>query len=170
MDRLSCPHGGALLLSSFPGSGLVRDGASPRGAVEAGLAAFAAAGASSVVTLVEETTLDAFGCPDLGALARRAGLAWLHLPIADFSTPGDDFVRSWRDAGPGLHARLDRGETVAVHCRAGLGRTGTVAAMILIERGLEPADAVARVRSARPGTIETDAQRAWVEACRNRRR
>ncbi|WP_342363067.1 dual specificity protein phosphatase family protein [Terrarubrum flagellatum] len=167
-DRLECPRGGELLLSSFPG--LLARRVAPfdrRAAIEAGTAALSAAGATAMITLVETAMLDAFGVPDLGAVAARAGLAWLHLPIADFSTPDTAFLARWREEGRGIHARLDRGEAIAIHCRAGLGRTGTVAAMILVERSLQPREAIAAVREARPGTIETTEQQAWVRALRS---
>jgi protein-tyrosine phosphatase len=51
---------------------------------------------------------------------------------------------------------------VLVHCAAGLGRTGTLAALLLVEGGLEPEAAIARVRQARPGTLETADQEAFV--------
>jgi len=44
----------------------------------------------------------------------------------------------------------------------GYGRTGMVAARLLIEFGVEPEEAIARVRSARPGAIEMPQQEAWV--------
>ena len=49
-----------------------------------------------------------------------------------------------------------------VHCAAGLGRTGMLAAMLLTELGVSPTDAIRRVRAARPGAIETEAQAAFV--------
>lgn len=49
-----------------------------------------------------------------------------------------------------------------MHCRAGLGRTGTVAARLLVEHGARPADAIALVRTVRPGSIETVEQESYV--------
>ena len=90
--------------------------------------------------------------------------AWAHCPIEDMTPPGEPFERAWIDTGPRVHALLDRGEGVALHCRAGLGRTGTIAARSLLERGLSLAEAIAAVRRARPGTIETRGQEAYLEA------
>jgi len=63
-----------------------------------------------------------------------------------------------------VHALLDRGDSVALHCRAGLGRTGTVAARVLLERGLNVQAAVDLVRQARPGAIETQVQEAYLHS------
>jgi len=50
----------------------------------------------------------------------------------------------------------------------GLGRTGMAAALLLVERGIAPEDAIAAVRRARPGAIETRGQetlvRGWTPA------
>jgi len=56
------------------------------------------------------------------------------------------------------------GERVLVHCRGGVGRAGTVAALMLVECGESPAIAIQRVRAARPGAIETAGQERWVMA------
>ncbi|NYT26421.1 ADP-ribosylglycohydrolase family protein, partial [Alcaligenaceae bacterium] len=49
-----------------------------------------------------------------------------------------------------------------LHCRAGLGRAGTLAAHLLVELGTPPAEAVELVRRARTGAIQTSAQEAHV--------
>ena len=48
------------------------------------------------------------------------------------------------------------------HCRGGIGRTGTIAAKLLVEFGYEPAAAITLVRRTRPGTIETKTQEQYV--------
>ncbi len=52
---------------------------------------------------------------------------------------------------------------VAVHCAAGLGRTGVVLACYLIDKGLNATNAIARIRRLRPGSIETEDQEKAVE-------
>ena len=50
-----------------------------------------------------------------------------------------------------------------VHCRGGLGRTGTVAACVLVALGDHSADkAIDAIRQARKGTIQTDEQEEFV--------
>jgi protein-tyrosine phosphatase len=119
-------------------------------------------GASAVVTLNQGAELQMLGLDALGTVMQEAGLTWMHCPITDFSVPGRDFEREWQHAGPACHAYLSQGHRVVLHCLAGLGRTGTVAARLLVERGLMPEDAVRRVREARPGTIQTDEQLLYV--------
>ena len=55
---------------------------------------------------------------------------------------------------------------MVLHCYAGLGRTGLVAARILIEFGELPVRAIALVRAARRGTIQTAEQEAYLHRLR----
>lgn len=57
---------------------------------------------------------------------------------------------------------LNRGETVAVHCAAGKGRSGTIAACYLVSCGYSPRDAIEFVRSRRRGAIENEHQERAV--------
>lgn len=163
IDALHVRGGARLGMTACPGRwrlfGSV--GIEPDG-IQRDLEAIRRWGARALVTLVEADELDLMGIHDLPAQAKRAGLAWFHCPVADFRAPGPVFESAWLTAGPAVHGHLRRHEDVAVHCLAGLGRSGTVAARILVELGVEPAEAVAQVRSARPGAIQNREQERYV--------
>ena len=89
-------------------------------------------------------------------------MRWWHLPIRDMSIPDEAFEASWRTTGPALHALIRDGFSVALHCHGGYGRTGTIAARLLVEMGSSPESAIARVREVRPPSIETPEQEAYV--------
>lgn len=128
------------------------------------LDAIAAWGATTVVTLVEEHELASLGVPVLSAEVIARGMDWLHLAVRDVSVPSAAFEARWAEVGEGLRARLRDGFNVLVHCRGGLGRAGTIAARLLVESGVAPEEAIARVRAVRPGAIETAEQEAYVMA------
>lgn len=88
-----------------------------------------------------------------------AGLDTLHLPIRDFHAPTMDQMLAFTEA---VEARALAGSPVGVHCLVGLGRTGTLAAVWAVHTGSSPDDAIASVRAARPGSIETPAQEQAV--------
>lgn len=128
----------------------------------ADLAAIRDWGAKTLVTLIEDHEFELLEVPDLGQRAGEFGLAWHHLPIRDVDIPDEAFESGWKKTGPGLLDLLRRGERIVVHCRGGLGRSGLVAARMLVELGVAPRDAVNRVRAIRPGAIETAAQERYV--------
>jgi ADP-ribosyl-[dinitrogen reductase] hydrolase len=119
-------------------------------------------GASTVVTLLEAHEFEFLKVSRLGERIQELGMRWIHLPIRDVDIPDRRFEEAWRTAGPDIHHRLRNGEKIVIHCRGGVGRSGLVAGLILVERGCAPRTAVAQVRSARPGAIETPAQEAYV--------
>ena len=85
-----------------------------------------------------------------------------HLPIADVATPDERFEQQWETAGVELRWTLRGGRDVVIHCRDGLGRAGTIGARLLIELGMEPKATIKRVRTARPGAIETRQQEDYA--------
>ncbi|MDE0443588.1 MAG: ADP-ribosylglycohydrolase family protein [Gammaproteobacteria bacterium] len=123
-------------------------------------------GATAVVTLMEGFELDQLGVGNLGNVVEAVELDWHHLPIPDMQVPDERFERGWTYTGHVLRSKLASGERVLLHCRGGLGRTGTIAARLAIELGAAPDAALRAVRVARPGTVETPLQEAYVRACR----
>lgn len=121
-------------------------------------------GAAAVVTLIEEHEFAMLGVHGLGDAVREHFLSWYHLPIRDVDVPGQSFEQAWHGVGEQLRAILRGGFNVLVHCKGGLGRAGMVAARLLIELGMDPADAIKAVRDARPGAIETAGQLDHVRA------
>jgi len=121
--------------------------------------------AAQVATFIDLTTpRDA-----LPLYAPRAARR-LAFPVTDFDVPPAPLLRSALDA---IDRALDHGEVVYLHCRAGIGRTGTVAGCWLVEQGLTPEEALERLQrkfaaaaqshSGRT-TPETHAQRALIAA------
>lgn len=123
------------------------------------LAALAAAGVVHVITLTEDPLPEA----ELTA----AGLKSWHVPIEDMHAPE---LEQLDELVAGIDKALASDEPVAVHCLAGLGRTGTVLATWFVSQGMSADEAMAQVRRLRPGSIEAESQeqviREWAESRR----
>lgn len=117
------------------------------GALEEDLRWLRERGIGALLSLTEE--------PLEPGAAERAGIAALHLAVPDFHPPTADQMN---EALRFLDAQRGAGRAVAVHCLAGQGRTGTVLAAYLIRGGIDADAAVAMVRRACPGAIESAAQ------------
>lgn len=82
-----------------------------------------------------------------------------HFAIRDLAPPSlDQAIRICRLIERSMRA----GDGVAVHCRGGLGRTGTVLAAVLVWLGDGAEEAIVKVRAARPMAIQTKAQSDFV--------
>lgn len=100
------------------------------------------------------------------AMAERMGFVRHNIPVGDFEAPSAGQLARFVE----LAESLPRGVCALVHCQGGLGRTGTFAAAWLISRGMGVREAVARIRLARPGAVETPRQEsALVEFAASRR-
>ncbi|MBX3232989.1 MAG: ATP-binding cassette domain-containing protein [Labilithrix sp.] len=111
-------------------------------------------GVTTLVSLEETFTVDA-------ALLAQHGISSVHFPIADMSVPSKE--AAVMIAG-GIGRLLRAGGVVAVHCRAGLGRTGTILAAQLIHDGEPARSAVERIRRIHPHCIQSSAQLEFLSS------
>lgn len=109
-------------------------------------------GVTCLITLTER---------DLDQTAlRRNGLTNLHLPIRDREPPTVAQVTMLLKR---METLLAAGQVLAVHCLAGIGRTGTVLACWLIREGLTAAEALKRVRRVEPKFVQTTEQEQFLQ-------
>lgn len=98
--------------------------------------------------------------PSDATVYESAGFAYHCLPIPDGGAPtmaqAQEFIHFV------AHQFVEH-RPVAVHCEAGLGRTGTMLAVFLISQGDSAESAIRRVRTAESSAVETPSQIQFLE-------
>ena len=115
-----------------------------------------------VLTMTTLREMTRVGAEDLGADLAAAGIAWRHLPIADFGAPEDATNALWPETSKLAHNHLHRGGKVLAHCYGGCGRSGMALMRLMVEAGEDADPALARLRDVRPCAVEAEEQRAWA--------
>jgi protein-tyrosine phosphatase len=147
-----------------PWPGKLAIAARPRGGdwLEDELRGWQIAGVHTVLSLLtpgEEQDLDL----TLESRAvKDAGLTFLSLPVSDRQVPtSPSQVAPVLDE---LDAELASGKNAVIHCRQGVGRSGMMAACLLVLRGKDPESAVIELERARGTSVpETEEQRRWID-------
>ncbi len=97
-----------------------------------------------------------------GSFFKNTRIEKLFIPIKDFGIPTYEQVDLFIDKASKV---ILSGKAVAIHCAAGIGRTGTMLACWLVAKeNMNPNDAINFVRHKRPGSIETKEQEKFVES------
>ena len=98
--------------------------------------------------------------PSDEAVFQSAGFAFLCIPVPDGGAPtleqASEFVRF-------VNKQRNAQRPVAVHCEAGIGRTGTMLAVYLIAQGESAEAAIRRVREVEKVAVETACQTRFLE-------
>jgi protein-tyrosine phosphatase len=119
------------------------------------------AGLDVIVSLLTEDEVEDLNLAQEAHYCQARDLEFLNFPIHDLSVPASRAAAF--QLLERLHKMLDSGQSIAVHCRQGIGRSGLVTACLLTMSGLAPTVAFQRISAARGlGVPETPEQRVWV--------
>jgi atypical dual specificity phosphatase len=115
------------------------------------LKALSSAGIKAIVSLT--------GTPLSPEPISRLGFEYLHSHVTGAPSP-----QQLSEIMDFIDVRNAEAKPVLVHCGEGLGRTGTVLAAYLVSKDFKAEDAIKKIRSLRPGSIQNVEQENSVRA------
>lgn len=120
------------------------------------------AGVDVVVSLLEDGEAAQLELGREGEVARLNGIDFISFPIPDRGVPAS--APMVLPLLKKIAGALDQDKNVAVHCRQGIGRSGMIAAGVLVSSGAGADEAIKAVTKARGVPVpETPAQLEWLQ-------
>jgi protein-tyrosine phosphatase len=132
------------------------------GNAAATIAEIAALNFHQVVSLLEPAEADALGLAREAELVTSQSMNYVSFAIPDMSPPAcsEDFAQ----LAQRLFSEIEAGTNTLIHCRGGIGRSGLLAAAVLLIGGRSIQVAVAQVSRIRGMPVpETPQQAAWLQ-------
>jgi protein-tyrosine phosphatase len=154
--ELAIDHDAALVLTPCPGTKGI--------SLTASLEQLKEQGVQAVVTAINSAEMASKNVQTLGEETQALGMQWFHLPIEDDCAPDAEFAEKWQQVSPELHKIVQQGGKIALHCMGGSGRTGLLAANLLLEMHWNLPTIIAKVQALRPGAFTREVQIEYVEA------
>jgi protein-tyrosine phosphatase len=118
-------------------------------------------GINSIVSLLEFHESYELGLQNEKQLAEKNGMEFLSFPLQDRGLPNS--VNKFKIFTKDLYHQIAGGKNIVIHCRAGIGRTGVVAAGVLLHCGFEPHEAFKHISEKRGVQVpDTEEQVNWI--------
>jgi protein-tyrosine phosphatase len=119
-------------------------------------------GINTVVSLLTSSEEQDLKLTRESEAAKSHGMGFISFPIEDRKTPTSE--QNVAQLVEKMDAKLSQGQNLVVHCRQGVGRSGLIAACLLVTRGWSPQDATQKLTEVRGVPIpETTEQRDWID-------
>src|SRR3984893_12575789 len=130
------------------------------------IAGWRAEGIAVIVRLLEAGGVEELGLDREAGLCRDLDMEFIAFPVPDGGVPSS--TREAMALAEAIVGCLNEGKAVALHCRAGIGRSTLVAACVLLLLGFAPGmafDLIGKARGVKVPDIER--QRDWVDMFRD---
>jgi len=117
-------------------------------------------GIDMIISMLERDEASELMLERQGEVCKEQRLAFTQFPIVDRGLPE---IEPFRNLVVNIIDNLKNGKNIAVHCRAGIGRSGIVVCSALLGFGYSPTDAMKLTRQARGVEVpDTEQQREFI--------
>jgi protein-tyrosine phosphatase len=149
-------NGAKLLLTPCPGS--------KSAGLEESIKQLKQNGTSMLITLMFDEEMTCNDVLILPEICKQLQIRWLQLPIIDDEAPGAAFESQWLKYKAIILTELNVQGVVAIHCKGGTGRTGTVVAKLLLELGWPVNKIVEEVQRVKPKALRIQKQLDYLNS------
>lgn len=118
-------------------------------------------GVDMVVSAQTESEARSLGLSGEEGACQEAGIDFLRIPIQDHSAP--PYTKAVFDGITQMVEAIKAGKKIYIHCFAGIGRSATLAAAVLLHQDYSAEEAIRALRKARGLSVpETQEQIMWI--------
>jgi protein-tyrosine phosphatase len=149
-ETITLDNGAKLLFTPCPGTKLV--------SLKESIKQLKENGTSTLITLMFDEEMASNNVISLPELCHQHQVNWLQLPIVDDEAPSNAFETEWEKYKPMILDQLNNKGVVAIHCKGGTGRTGTVIALLLLALGWPVDKIVQDVQRVKPKALRIKKQ------------
>jgi protein-tyrosine phosphatase len=153
-EILALENGAKLIFTPCPGTKLV--------SLEESIKQFKEIGTSMLITLMFDEEMASNDVLSLPELCNKHQVIWLQLPIIDDEAPSKIFESQWTKYKPIILNELNNKGVVAIHCKGGTGRTGTVIALLLLALGWPVDKIIKEVQGVKPKALRIKKQLSYL--------
>ncbi|MEP0071377.1 MAG: dual specificity protein phosphatase family protein [Marinomonas sp.] len=154
-DRLTLDNGATFIFTPCPGT--------KEADLTSSIKTLKEAGADIIISMLPNDEIAKLKVTELGKETEQQGMIWYQLPVEDDQAPEQDFFSAFNPVKEAILGHLKEKKTIVIHCRGGTGRTGMMAAILLLESGYQWEQAKSLVQSIRPTSLTIPAHVAFLE-------
>lgn len=153
-DILTLDNGSRLIFTPCPGT----KGAS----VAESIQVLKEAGAQAMITMMTAAELKAHQTQSITDWCDALNISWFHLPVEDSCAPASQFEQAYATHQHALMALINNQTTLVIHCHGGSGRTGMMAAILMLAIGYEPGKVKTEIQTIRPKSLKSPVQVSYL--------
>ncbi len=118
-------------------------------------------GVHTIVSLLETDEIEELELHHENACCQKHAITYVSFPIQDRNVPTS--LQEAHNVVSDLYQQLITGRGIAIHCRAGIGRSALIAACLFLHAHYTVKDAFAAITQDRHVPVpDTEKQRQWV--------